>query len=273
MGRCLVLTSNWSEDLLSVVEKENVSVLRLSESAGWKGNDISFLNRLSSLKGVEVYSWSVKDLTPIRALGHIEYLGLQCKPTNAIDIGGFVKLETCKIFWYPKATTVFDCQNLTSLNVVNYPDEDLGNLESMRKLQRLQLTSRKLTSLSGVEHLTLLSTLDIAGCVKLESLTGLSACERLETIEIEGSKKIRDISSLGELRALRKLFLIDCGEIDTLLPLVNCKLLESIVFVGDTVVKDGMLTPLLGLPNLKTMQFADRAHYSHRRDQIIDVLN
>lgn len=53
MGRCLVLTAPWSGGIKSIIEKENISVLRLSQSVGWKGDDISFLKELPSLRGVE----------------------------------------------------------------------------------------------------------------------------------------------------------------------------------------------------------------------------
>ncbi|MEV3820813.1 hypothetical protein [Aeromonas dhakensis] len=60
MGRCLVLTAPWSDGFTSIIDKENISVLRLSQSAGWSGNDISFISDLTCLSGVEIYSWGVR---------------------------------------------------------------------------------------------------------------------------------------------------------------------------------------------------------------------
>ena len=58
MGRCLVLKAPWSDVFIDVIRKENISVLRLTESMGWKGKDISFLEKLQDvgLRGVEVWS-------------------------------------------------------------------------------------------------------------------------------------------------------------------------------------------------------------------------
>lgn len=273
MGRCLVLTAPWSGGIKSIIEKENISVLRLSQSVGWKGDDISFLKELPSLRGVEVYSWGVKDLTPLQSLKELEYLGLQCEFSKAPDFSDFKSLKICKLLWRPKAKTIFSCSSLSLLNIVNYPSGDLTDIESMKDLQRLQLTSKKLVSLSGVEKLVSLSTLDLAECSKLENLSGVEKCQQLETVELEGCKKIHDISLLGELKNIKNLVLTDCGKIRSLQPLASCRLLENITFVGDTIIEDGMLAPLLDIPQLKKMWFVDKKHYSHKRDQVATILS
>tara|TARA_R110001606_G_C15224268_1_gene634390 strand:+ start:62 stop:937 length:876 start_codon:yes stop_codon:yes gene_type:complete len=273
MGRCLVLTAPWSDDIKSIIEKENISVLRLSQSAGWKGEDISFLTELPNLRGVEVYSWGVKDLSPLKDLRGLEYLGLQCEFTKAPDFSNFTNLKICKLLWRPKAKTVFSCSGLILLNIVNYPSDDLTNIEGMGGLQRLQLTSKKLASLSGIEKLTSLSKLDLADCSKLENLSGVEMCQQLETVELEGCKKIQDISLLGELKNIKNLALTNCGKIWSLQSLSKCRFLENISFVGDTVIEDGTLAPLLDIPQLKKMWFADKKNYSHKRDQVATILS
>ncbi|MGL6515358.1 hypothetical protein [Aeromonas caviae] len=143
MGRCLVLTAPWSDSFKSIIDKENISVLRLSQSAGWNGNDISFINYLPSLSGVEIYSWGVKDITPLESISNLEYLGLQCEFTKAPDFSKLKKLKVLKLFWRPKAKTIFSCDELNLLNIVNYPSENLKELNRMSLLRRLQLTSKK----------------------------------------------------------------------------------------------------------------------------------
>jgi hypothetical protein len=177
------------------------------------------------------------------------------------------------LFWRPKAKTVFDCSGLKLLNVVNYPAEDLQNLKNMIDLRRLQITSRKLVSLAGIESLQSLRILDLAECAKLESLTGIEKCQELQVVELENCKKVNDVSSLGELASLRDVVLTDCGKVKSLQPLAKCRLLESLTFVGDTNVEDGELTPLLEIPELKRMWFADKRHYSHKRDQVEAMLS
>jgi hypothetical protein len=110
--------------------------------------------------------------------------------------------------------------------------------------------------------------LDLAECSKLESLSGIEKCRQLRVVELENCKKINNVSYLGELINLRDIVLTDCGKVKSLRALANCQLLENLTFAGDTNVEDGKLTPLFDIPNLKQIWFADRRHYSHKRDQI-----
>ncbi|MFQ2469214.1 leucine-rich repeat domain-containing protein [Aeromonas caviae] len=273
MGRCLVLTAPWSDSFKSIIDKENISVLRLSQSAGWNGNDISFINYLPSLSGVEIYSWGVKDITPLESISNLEYLGLQCEFTNAPDFSKLKKLKVLKLFWRPKAKTIFSCDELNLLNVVNYPSENLKELNRMSLLRRLQLTSRKIKSLSGIEDLSSLSILDLADCPKLEDLSGIDKCQQIEIVEIENCKRVYDIAILSELKNLKEIVLTDCGTVKSLRPLAHSQSLESIIFIGDTTIEDGELTSLLDIPTLKKMWFSNKRHYSHTREQVMEVLS
>lgn len=274
MGKCLVLKGQWSDDFINVIREENISILRLSYSAGWKEKDISFLEKLqsSSLRGVEVYSWNVTDITPLKYLPKIEYLGIQCKFTNAPDFSIFRKLRICKLLWRPKAKSVFDCLDLKLLNIVNYPFEDLQTLKKITGLNRLQIKSKKLVSLLGIESLQSLTILDLADCPNLELIMSIEMCQELQLVALESCKKLNNISSIGELEKLKDFILIDCGKIKSLHSLAKCRLLESMTFSGDTNIEDGDLTPLLNLPILKRISFADRLHYTHNRDQIAALL-
>ncbi|WP_324032057.1 leucine-rich repeat domain-containing protein [Aeromonas caviae] len=273
MGRCLVLTAPWSDSFKSIIDKENISVLRLSQSAGWNGNDISFINYLPSLSGVEIYSWGVKDITPLESISNLEYLGLQCEFTKAPDFSKLKKLKALKLFWRPKAKTIFSCDELNLLNVVNYPSENLKELNKMSLLRHLQLTSKKIKSLSGIEELSSLSILDLADCPKLEDLSGIDKCQQIEIVEIENCKRVYDIAILNELKNLKEIVLIDCGTVKSLRPLAHSPSLESITFIGDTTIEDGELTSLLDILTLKKMWFSNKRHYSHTREQVMEVLS
>ncbi|MFQ2586117.1 leucine-rich repeat domain-containing protein [Aeromonas caviae] len=273
MGRCLVLTAPWSDSFKSIIDKENISVLRLSQSAGWNGNDISFINYLPSLSGVEIYSWGVKDITPLESISNLEYLGLQCEFTKAPDFSKLKKLKVLKVLWRPKAKTIFSCDELNLLNVVNYPSENLKELNKMSLLRHLQLTSKKIKSLSGIEELSSLSILDLADCPKLEDLSGIDKCQQIEIVEIENCKRVYDIAILSELKNLKEIVLIDCGTVKSLRPLAHSPSLESITFIGDTTIEDGELTSLLDIPTLKKMWFSNKRHYSHTREQVMEVLS
>lgn len=271
LGRCLVIKAPWSEDFIEIINRENISVLRLTESMGWSDKDLSFLQDLSDipLRGIEIYSWDIKDLTPLSFMPSIEGLGLQCQFTKAPDFSEFTNLKNFKCFWRPKAKTVFGCKSLKVLNIVNWSEENIEALGDMTRLERLQLTSRKLVSLNGIESLQSLKILDLADCTKLRSVDGIESCQDLTTIEFEACKKIEGFPSLSRLNYLRTLILRDCGKIASLKPIEECTSLETVDLSGDTVIEDGNLSPLLQLPRLNVVRFQDRKHYSHKSEEIM----
>jgi Leucine-rich repeat (LRR) protein len=272
MGRCLVLTAPWQDSFLKVIKKENIDVLLLSESMGFIGDNICFLKEMPQLRGVEIYVDNIKDITPLQHLTKLEYLGLGCEFTNAPDFAAFENLKICKLTWRNKAKSILNCKHLRLLNIENYPLETLEDLGEMSHLKRLQITSRKLLSVSGIQGLQSLQTLDFAYCPKLVSLSGVEECQQLDTVEIEVCKRIHDISPLGGVNKLKRLQVIDCGKIESLRFIENNSMLSYLNFAGSTAIEDGEFGGLLTLPLLKEMWFADRRHYSHKRDDIHKLL-
>jgi len=152
-----------------------------------------------SLRGIEIYNWDIKDLTALSYLVNLEYIGLQTGFTKGPDFKEFEKLTHFFSNWRPKLNTVFDSCGLELLNIVNYPSEDLKVISGMSRLKKLQLSSRKLTSLNGIESLQSLEFLDLFSCFKLESLEGIEKCLKLKDVEVESCKKIENVSHFGEL--------------------------------------------------------------------------
>ena len=95
MGQCLVLKAPWSDVFIDVIRKENISVLRLTESMWWKGKDISFLEKLQDvgLRGVEVYAWDVKDVTPLQFAHQASY---SCNRRSRHDVSSS---SNCSSIW------------------------------------------------------------------------------------------------------------------------------------------------------------------------------
>ena len=92
-GKVMVLTGPWKKAYCKFIGSQNIFALRLSESAGWKSDDLSFVAELPQLRGIEIYSWRVKDIKPIQNLINIESIGLQC------ELGMSRQLLKCH-FWH-----------------------------------------------------------------------------------------------------------------------------------------------------------------------------
>lgn len=272
MGQCMVLTGPWKNAYKLILDRENVSVLRLSQSMGWQDKDISFVSNLTNLRGIEVYAWDIKDISPIQDLVDLEFIGLECGFTKGIDFSIFPNLNICKLRWRAKAKSLFSCSSLRELNVINYPNSDLTALVEMKYLERLQLTSRSLLSLQGIDALKGLQILDLADCLKLESLEEIEDNFNLSSLELFNCKKVANISPLEKLLKLEKVSMENCGNIASLKPLRKNNNLSTLFFIGNTTIDDGDFSELLALPLLKEMWFANKRHYSHTREEIRAIL-
>lgn len=267
-GNIMTLTGPWKSDYKNVIISKDVSALRLSLSAGWTDNNISFVQELGQIKGLGIYSWNVQDISPVQDLAQLEMLGLQCDFRKPIDFSAFDKLLDCYIYWKPKCDSLFFCESLKHLNIECYPYSDFSNLGKLKHLETLNVTSRKLECMQGIELLNKIRVLDLYMCTKLLSLKGIEALSCLKTLEVVTCKKITDLTSVGSLNALTRFMFSNCGEVISLLPLIYCKNLEELFFIESTNVMDGNLTFFKKLPKLKKMRFANRKHYSHTREEI-----
>lgn len=272
LGQCLVLTGPWRDELADLMSSRGLSLLRLSSSVGWNGDDISFVSRLKFLTGLEVYSWNIKDVSPLFQLAGLRYVGLQCEFTSKADFGTLTGLEILKLFWRPKVTGVEHCTNLRHLNVVNYPHDDLSEWISLVNVQRLQITSNKLLSLRGIEAMSRLKNIDVAKCPKLNDIARLATCNELQSMTFTACRRLSQLPTDLCLDSLQEVSLEDCGTIRTLRPLAQCKNLKILRFVGDTTITDGDFNFLLQHPSLKEIWYANRSHYTLTREELAEKL-
>ena len=190
IGEVLILKGEWNNDVASYMQANDIFALRLTDSFGFKGHDLSFLSELKFLRSLELYCWDAKGIKIIESLTQLEVLGLQYKSAQKIDLSNFSKLREVFVNWSKGLSSLFSVSSLEKLNVQNYPNSDLESISSMVGLKKLYLTSRKLESLNGIEHLKNLEVLDLYNCPFLTSLAGTEACPLLNNIEIEACNRV-----------------------------------------------------------------------------------
>lgn len=218
-GPTMVLTSYWDEQLKNVMLEQGIQHLRLSRSADWEDQDIDFLKSLNFLKGIEIYAYDIKDVNVLLHLPTLEHIGLGCELSVELDISQFKHLKIFFSSHSKKLKKWWEVSTLERLNITSYPFEDLMPLQQLVALKSLQLTSTKLQTLNGINHLKNLQLLDLYSCSKLISLDSLSALKSLEEIEIESCKRIEKLDEIEGLENLRKFLLIDCVNIESIEPL------------------------------------------------------
>jgi hypothetical protein len=191
IGSVLILKKGWEDDVASYMLANNIFALRLTDSFGFKGQDLSFLSALTFLRSLEIYCWDARGISVIEAIPQLEVFGLQCKSSETVSFAGFSALKVAMVTWAKGLSSLLEVQSLEVLNVQNYPHENLQPISGMAKLKRLVLTSRKLKSLGGIERLKALEQLDLYNCPFLESLVGVESCPKLSSIEVEACNRVR----------------------------------------------------------------------------------
>ena len=190
IGKVLIVKGGWSSEISDYMLKEGIYALRLTDSFGFKGEDLSFLPSLTFLKGLELYCWGAKNVELLEALPQLEVLGLQFRSSKKIDFSKFFKLRVAKLTWAKELESLLSLNTIEYLNVQNYPYKTLEPIEHMKKLKKLYLTSRKLESLEGIEYLENLEELDLYNCQQLISIAGVEKLYKLKKIEIESCNKL-----------------------------------------------------------------------------------
>jgi hypothetical protein len=188
----LVPRGAWTPECALRLSVGDISSLRLAESFGFRGADLSFLARFPHLRSIEVYSSCVTDIDPIASLPCVEVLGLQTKARTVLSASDFPSLRVAKLSWAKGMEGLLLASTLEYLNVVNFPYYDLAPLHALAKLRRLSLVSRKLASLEGIERCSQLEQIDLFRCPELESLDALARCPRITTVVIESCRQIPD---------------------------------------------------------------------------------
>jgi hypothetical protein len=100
----------------------------------------------------------------------------------------------------------------------------------------------------------------------LTSLRGIEGLRNLEWLEIDACRAITSIEEVRGLTKLKKLMVLNRGDIASLKPAAGLKELEWLLFYEATNILDGDLSVLEGLPRLNNVSFQNRKHYTHIRD-------
>lgn len=190
IGKVLILKEAWSNEISDFMIKENIRALRLSDSAGFKYKNLSFIPSLSFLRSLELYCWEAKDIKMLEELPQLEVLSMQSQSSKKIDFSSFKNLRVVMLTWAKGLTSILESHNIEHLNIQNYPYKSLEPIEHMLNLKKLYITSRKLETLHGIEKLKNLELLDLYNCQKLISKEGINKCVKLNNIEIEACNKL-----------------------------------------------------------------------------------
>lgn len=267
-GKRLVVTSNWTDNMVAVIQQNNITDLYLNYAHGWKGSDLNFLKLLPSLKAFTIIDWAIDNIAPIHNLHELLYIeiGTYCK--TPVDFSNFPHLQVCRFEWRPKSDSIFNCTMLAELFLNRYKGKSSKAFSNLINLQSLSIASSALAEINYLKNLNKLNFLGLYELKKLSSLTGIEDLVNLNILEITGCIQINSLEPVKNLKTLERLHIINSERIDSLSPVGNLPRLQELIFYESTNVVDGDLTYIFKLDNLKKVAFQNRRHYTHTREEI-----
>ncbi len=266
-GRRFCITSSWRPDFLEFFLRERAVELAIGPDAE-DPIKLGYLSGIPNLKGLFIYNHFVKRMEDIPPLPGLVEIDLQEYSRQPVDFNLFPELRIAGIEFTKGRSSIFKVQNLDSLSMVHCPYADLRPVTSLENLTSLSLNQGSLVDISDIGSFEKLQKLELTLLRKLENISSLANAQSICSLSLEGCRRITRLDAIGEMSALRVLKIPDCGEIESLKPLLKCKNLEELRFEGGTIISDGDMSVLLNMPNLNRVWMANRRHYTHKREEI-----
>ena len=201
----------------------DISFLESAQSLlEFKASDCPGLSDLSPLSGktqlarIELESTDVRDMSFLNGISSpgLMYLSVRGGSTGRISdwsgIGSIKRYSTLEVSSYGggrmDAGRILSCLDQdVSVNKLSLGWAYNLNLEQLpSSVTELLLDGTDITSLEGIGHLDLLSSLCLSGLSKLTSLNGIQNCSKLRTIRVDNCPKLTDVMAMYGNKLNRK---------------------------------------------------------------------
>ena len=270
-GTRATIKTLWQDSFLELLLKNDVKELELNDGKGWRGNDVNFLQFLPNLKSLIIIDFRIKSIEAIHCLKEIIEIQISTYCKVSVNFKSFPNMQVCGFEWIEGSDSLFECKSLRKLFINNYKKSNSDIFLSLKNLEELSILNSNFENLRGLSELLNLKKLRIANLKKILSLQGIEELHNIEELEIQRCKGIRNIFEIFKLNKLKYLFLLDMGDLDTIKGLENLNELTVFMFYESTNIIDGDLSPLLKLKKLSKISFQNRKHYSHRREDFVEL--
>jgi hypothetical protein len=270
-GRSVVVTGPWSSAAATALVSGEANGLVLNYAHGFQEPSLEFLDEWP-IRRLNVLDRKLTDLTPLSRVGPtLQSLSVQVASGAQIDLGELPRLRTLAAWWEAAKESIHSVDALQELTLMDYDERTLAPLATHTSLEKVKLKYAPASeTLDGAEDLASLAILSVQGARELADIAAIS--NLADTLRDVGFEACRDIASISDVEAvcnLRFLGVSDCGEIESLKPLVEMTALESLHMWGTTRILDNDLSPLLHLRKLIDLRIRGRRSY---RPPIAEVM-
>jgi hypothetical protein len=269
-GDRLIVRGPWRASFADFMIENGVKELNLNSWDGFKGKSVAFLRDLPFLEALHVFVEDVEDLDAVLELANLRSFHNAGYDKTPLDFTGLRRLEMLSAHWHPGIQSLFQCSWLDTLSVYDYHGKSFDDFRQFKCMKSVEVVSRTVESLHGIEAMTDLCLLALYYMSKLSSIAGIEQLTHLRRLHMQACKKLGDINFVSTLADLDTLILDNCGDIESLAPIKYLTNLERISFI-DTNIKDGDLSVLLQIPKLRSSLFNNKRHYSHRREDLPQI--
>ena len=235
------------DEALAIYEENALSGVYVRPSYPFP--DLAPLRRFKGLKSLQIWHDEQFDLSVLRELHNLEYIGFGAFTKFKVDVSSLKHLRELVICWGPKTHFSVAMPQLQSLQVRGWksPKNEIGELaEKFPNLETLCFDRPIFSNLNGVEKFSRLQKLRIRTAPKLTTISEIQGASALKTFELEGCKNIIDFPKVIKNQNILDLGYLGCGDIPNISFLNEMTNLRIFRFV-DTNVLDGDLSPCLRL--------------------------
>lgn len=261
-GDFIEIYSTREQEGISTMIKNNIKYITLWERSFKPKSLESLLPFADFIEGI--WTNGKYDLSLLQNFPNLKYLGTDLSEIE-LDFSFFTNLEFINLAWKRKyANTLHLLNNLKKLTLFSYNERDFTAVSTLSTLEELDLNYSKMESLEGIGKLKNLNKLYSYHSTKLISFGNINECQSLQNLWLVKTSPIHDYLRLEGLKKLRKLGLIDVGEIPDISFIGKLETLESLTLMGANVL-NGDMSPCIGI---KDLLFSNRPHYSHKLKEI-----
>lgn len=226
--------------------------------------DLSLLGRLPQVVAVRIRSRRVRDLSVLPRLTWVEELDLDCPAADLPSLATMTSLVQAQVVVRRNVVAAADAPHLVRVFLQGFPSATLEPLAGHPTLERVGVQSAVLETATGAARIPRLQRLVLHSSGRVRSAEGVEAHPRLRRLDFIHCPALTSLDPVGALPRLHCFTASDCGEIESVAPLLRCRALRQVYLGGDTRFRDGRVVCVEELPRLHLFSLNGRRHYDVR---------
>lgn len=171
--------------------------------------DLTILKHCPTIRYIAVSRES--DLSILYDLPQIEGIKIDglFGDNERFDFSRLLNLRQLRIPYIKKNKSLFQLSKLSKLNIWDYKEKDLQQLQSFVGVTDLKISMSTLTGLQGITNMPFLQKLTLDYCLRLKDISDLSKMQGLKELWVSDCNNIGQIAEvLGKLISLERLVLL-----------------------------------------------------------------